>query len=72
MDETLPLLPDEHVDRPIDDSGKDTNIVDFDPKGDPENPRDWPHAYKWSIVALLAFTSFTVYVCLPSADNQNC
>lgn len=64
MDETLPLLRDESLDRPQGDSRKDSDAVDFDPRGDLDNPREWPSAYKWSIVALLAFTSFTVYVTL--------
>ena len=34
--------------------------VDFDPKGDPDNPLDWPKAYKMGIVTLLALISFTV------------
>lgn len=34
--------------------------VDFDPNGDPENPIEWPKAYKTGVVALLAFMSFTV------------
>lgn len=60
MDETVPLLRDEALDVPIKSSSSDSDIVDFDPKGDPENPRDWPNAYKWGIVTLLAFMSFTV------------
>lgn len=40
--------------------GDSSNIVDFDPNGDPENPMEWPTAFKWSIVALLAFMAFTV------------
>lgn len=35
-------------------------VVDFDPDGDEDNPLDWPAAYKWGIVALLAFMAFTV------------
>ena len=44
--------------------GPDSDIVlvDFDPKGDPDNPLTWPAPYKWSIVLLLAFMAFTVYV----------
>ena len=62
-DETRPLLRDAEVTangslKAI--SRKD--VVDFDPNGDLENPRDWPKAYKWSMVALLAFMAFTVYV----------
>lgn len=34
-------------------------ILDFE-AGDVENPREWPVAYKWSMVSLLAFTAFTV------------
>ena len=41
------------------------DVVDFHPDGDSENPRDWPKLYKWSIVALLAFMSFTVtFTCI--------
>jgi hypothetical protein len=62
-DETRPLL--RHGDTAENGSLKaahGSDIVDFDPNGDPENPQDWPKAYKWSIVALLAFMAFTVYV----------
>jgi hypothetical protein len=34
-------------------------ILDFE-EGDAENPREWPIAYKWAMVSLLAFTAFTV------------
>ncbi|KAF4620094.1 hypothetical protein G7Y89_g14728 [Cudoniella acicularis] len=34
--------------------------VEFDPKGDPDNPLDWPKAYKMGIVFLLALMAFTV------------
>lgn len=34
-------------------------ILDFE-QGDPEDPREWPIAYKWAMVSLLAFTAFTV------------
>ncbi len=49
----------------------DDHVLDFDPSGDADNPMEWPAAFKWSIVALLAFMAFTVYVdqrragCLP-------
>ncbi|KAK3711305.1 hypothetical protein LTR37_009685 [Vermiconidia calcicola] len=40
-------------------------IVDFDPKGDPDNPMDWPKRYRWCIVLLLAFMAFTVtFTCI--------
>jgi hypothetical protein len=41
------------------------NVIDFDPNGDPDNPRDWAKLYKWGIVALLAFQAFTVtFTCI--------
>ncbi|PSR82809.1 major facilitator superfamily domain-containing protein [Coniella lustricola] len=50
-----------------------SDIVDFDPAGDPDNPMDWPVAYKWGIVALLAAMAFTVtFTCIsvvPIATN---
>ncbi|KAI0133470.1 MFS transporter [Xylariales sp. AK1849] len=73
MDETQPLLPD--IDRtsiPERDQLLDKNLVTFDPEGDAENPVDWPAAYKWSIVALLAFTSFTVtFTCISVVPVAN-
>lgn len=65
MDETQPLLQDVHLvydEREVPAPNKD--IVDFDPNGDAENPIEWPKAYKWGIVSLLAFMAFTVYVLL--------
>ena len=59
--ETEPLLG-TGADRTQDVSSHNDAIVDFDPAGDPENPLEWPKAFKWSIVALLAFMAFTVYV----------
>lgn len=81
MDETQPLLHDadldvdrlEEPDKAVSDDGhghahSDPNIVDFDAEGDAENPLDWAPAYKWGVVALLAFMAFTVYVPLLSAS----
>ena len=34
--------------------------VAFDPKGDPDNPLEWPVLFKRGIVALLALMAFTV------------
>ncbi|KAI5865133.1 MFS general substrate transporter [Durotheca rogersii] len=66
MDETQPLLPDPDLacDEAQDEAaGKD--FVDFDPAGDAENPMDWPEAYKWGIVGLLALMAFTVtFTCI--------
>jgi hypothetical protein len=57
MDETRPLLG--HV---VEHQNciEDQSLVDFDPNGDPDNPMDWPKAYKLGVVALLAFMAFTV------------
>jgi hypothetical protein len=60
--ERVPLLHDSSLvndQRFCEDADKD--IVDFDIGGDAENPMDWPSAYKWGIVALLAFMAFTTY-----------
>ena len=58
MDETQPLLA------PADEQPRNPtfaqSLVDFDPTGDPDNPLDWPKAYKQGVVALLAFMAFTV------------
>jgi MFS family permease len=62
-DETQPLLGSitaNGIPRPGAIDVKD--IVSFDPNGDSQNPRDWPKAYKWGIVALLALMAFTVSV----------
>lgn len=38
----------------------DESIVDFDPNGDSEDPRQWPTPFKWAMVLLLASMAFTV------------
>jgi hypothetical protein len=43
-------------------AASDAFLVDFDPQGDVDNPLEWPTAFKWGIVALLALTAFTVCV----------
>lgn len=43
------------------DSTQETEVIlGFDPDGDVDNPRQWPVAYKWAIVLLLACMAFTV------------
>jgi hypothetical protein len=37
-----------------------SSIADADLDGDPDNPLEWPAAFKWTIVALLALMAFTV------------
>jgi len=61
MDETQPFL--QNQDRVYSDRQNLTrtkDIVQFDPNGDPENPREWHPSYKRFIVFLLAFMAFTV------------
>ncbi|EXJ78448.1 hypothetical protein A1O1_08848 [Capronia coronata CBS 617.96] len=65
-DETQPLLRQRTADS-VDNKSvtQDDVVVDFDADGDDENPLDWRPAYKWGIVALLSFISFTVtFTCL--------
>jgi hypothetical protein len=57
MDETQPLLG--HV-LSHQHPNADQPLIDFDPNGDPDNPMDWPKAYKMGVVFLLAFMAFTV------------
>jgi hypothetical protein len=57
MDETQPLLGNVIE---IENRTTDKPVVDFDSNGDPENPLEWPRAYKIGVVFLLAFMSFTV------------
>jgi hypothetical protein len=60
--ERSPLLANTNTRQPDFDDANSKNVVDFDPNGDEGNPMDWPNAYKYGIVALLAFMAFTVYV----------
>lgn len=56
--EQQPLLA--SVPETLQDGTKHTGVIlDFE-IGDTENPREWPIAYKWAMVSLLAFTAFTV------------
>lgn len=63
MAEIEPLLPDtSYLHREIStSSNKDDLLVGFEP-GDPADPVNWPRAYKWGIVALLAALAFTTFV----------
>ncbi|TEA18514.1 Efflux pump radE [Colletotrichum sidae] len=60
MSESQPLLED-----PLCEEQVSKHLLDFDPNGDPENPREWPTAFKWTIVGLLACMAFTVtFTCI--------
>lgn len=60
QDEEQPLLHEVHGADPIVDP-RDAAIA-FDPTGDPDDPQQWPLAFRWGIVSLLACMAFTVYV----------
>ncbi|KAF0317244.1 Efflux pump radE [Colletotrichum sp. SAR11_59] len=60
MAESQPLLED-----PLCEEDLSKHLLDFDPNGDAENPREWPLAFKWTIVGLLACMAFTVtFTCI--------
>ncbi|KAJ4361473.1 hypothetical protein N0V85_009401, partial [Neurospora sp. IMI 360204] len=40
------------------DDGGLEDCINFD--DDPDNPQNWPTPFKWSVVALLAMTAFSV------------
>ncbi|KAK5655795.1 hypothetical protein OQA88_5333 [Cercophora sp. LCS_1] len=41
------------------------DLDEFDPRGDVDNPLEWPKQFKWGIVFLLAMTAFTVtFTCI--------
>ncbi|KAH7140941.1 MFS multidrug transporter-like protein [Dactylonectria macrodidyma] len=46
-------------------------ILDFEPNS-PDNPRNWPNAFKWSIVLMLACMAFTVtFTCISIVPIAN-
>lgn len=69
-DETQPLLAGEPTSvsgttspSPSPTLAGDATTLSF--KDDPDNPRNWPSAFKWSIVCLLALLAFTVtFTCI--------
>ena len=71
MDETRPLLSDGTEDFYYENDGKH-KILEFDPRGDPSNPLDWPKNFRWSVVLLLAFMAFTVtFTCVGIVPVSN-
>lgn len=62
MEEATPLLLEAGEEHHGILNGNPHDTVDFNPNGDPDNPLEWPAPFKRGIVALLAFTGFTVYV----------
>ncbi len=65
-DETEPLLVRrDSLDSDLEEAlarthAKDDLELDFDPNGDPENPREWSTGYKWTITLIVTFMAFTV------------
>ncbi|KAK7183100.1 hypothetical protein DPSP01_005955 [Paraphaeosphaeria sporulosa] len=70
VDEQQPLLA--SIPETLQDGIKHTGVIlDFE-EGDIENPREWPVAYKWAMVSLLAFTAFTVtFTCISVVPVAN-
>ncbi|KAI8943448.1 hypothetical protein NX059_001457 [Plenodomus lindquistii] len=63
-DEEQPLLRIISHDQNSTHKNDDESILDFEPL-DPEDPRNWRPAFKWSIVLLLAAMAFTVtFTCI--------
>jgi hypothetical protein len=60
IDERQPLLGNTIAQTQEIEHNQHDHLVEFDPNGDPENPLEWPVAFKWGIVALLALMAFTV------------
>jgi hypothetical protein len=61
VNENQPLLgADDDRSRRQDEADALDGAIDFDPSGDPDNPLEWPAAFKWSVVSLLALMAFTV------------
>ncbi|KAK0703890.1 major facilitator superfamily transporter [Lasiosphaeria miniovina] len=53
-------------------AGSESTVVDFDPCGDRDNPLEWPAAFKWSVVLMLAMTAFTVtFTCISVVPLAN-
>jgi hypothetical protein len=62
MDETQPLLPTNYdAAQELQPDGI-SDLVEFDIKGDPDDPLNWPERYRWGFVFMLACMSFTVWV----------
>ncbi|KAF9888743.1 hypothetical protein FE257_008318 [Aspergillus nanangensis] len=62
VEENIPLMGDGDAERQDEDyeSYKKSDLIDFDPNGDPDNPLEWSQSSKRGIVALLAFAGFSV------------
>ncbi|KAL3965378.1 hypothetical protein ACCO45_002382 [Purpureocillium lilacinum] len=70
MNETTPLLADVEDGRPsYVRASEDRDVKSaVDINGSPDDPQQWPASFKWSIVALLSFSAFSVtYGCLSVA-----
>lgn len=55
-------VPGGAIETGIDEHGKDYIMVAFEPN-DPENPKNWSHAYKWWVTMVVAVTCLVVALC---------
>ncbi|KAI7710946.1 hypothetical protein KC353_g9318, partial [Hortaea werneckii] len=63
-DEEQPLLQSDRAPQTSYHATQDPD-ADFDPDGDQDDPRQWPMAYRWGLVSLLALMAFTVtFTCI--------
>ncbi|KAK3400779.1 major facilitator superfamily domain-containing protein [Sordaria brevicollis] len=51
--------------------GDDDGLDDFNFDDSPDNPQNWPTPFKWSVVALLAMTAFSVPLLPPGAPSSS-
>ncbi|KAI7623211.1 hypothetical protein KC343_g7392, partial [Hortaea werneckii] len=65
IDEEQPLLRPDRATPSISHHTTPDPDADFDPDGDQDDPRQWPMAYRWGLVSLLALMAFTVtFTCI--------
>ncbi|KAI7376818.1 hypothetical protein KC336_g19682, partial [Hortaea werneckii] len=65
IDEEQPLLRPDRAPQSISHHAAPYPDADFDRDGDQDDPRQWPMAYRWGLVSLLALMAFTVtFTCI--------
>ncbi|GAB1743062.1 hypothetical protein NU219Hw_g8756t2 [Hortaea werneckii] len=63
-DEEQPLLQSDRATQTSHHATQDRD-ADFDLEGDQDDPRQWPMAYRWGLVSLLALMAFTItFTCI--------
>ncbi|CZT14156.1 related to multidrug resistance protein [Ramularia collo-cygni] len=72
VSETSPLLRAHNAESRNFDDASTKNVVEFNPHGDAEDPKQWTNTYKYSAVFLLALTAFTVtFTCIAVVPVAN-